>query len=42
MSDIILPIVDVDVFLASADSEASSRECKKVCLIVLWSLLTRY
>lgn len=30
MADVILPIVDLDVFLASPDSEASAKECKKV------------
>ena len=30
MSDVILPIIDLDIFLASPDSDASAVECKKV------------
>ena len=31
MSDVILPIVDLDVFISNPDSEVSVKECKKVC-----------
>ena len=43
MSDVILPIVDVDVFLASPDSEASSTECKKVpcCFLVAFDKILK-
>lgn len=30
MTDVTLPIVDLDVFLASPDSQDARKECKKV------------
>ncbi|RPD64815.1 Clavaminate synthase-like protein [Lentinus tigrinus ALCF2SS1-7] len=41
MSDVILPIVDLDVFLSNPDSEASVKECKKAAdaLITYGALL---
>ncbi|KAI0756754.1 Clavaminate synthase-like protein [Daedaleopsis nitida] len=43
MSDVTLPIVDLDIFLSSPDSQAASRECKKVAdaLISYGALLLR-
>ena len=41
MSDVILPIIDVDIFLSSPNSEEAVKECKKVRQRVVVSPLPR-
>ena len=41
MSDVILPIIDVDIFLSSPNSEEAVKECKKVRRRIVVSPLSR-